>query len=177
MAVEIFSRPNLHEKMCRTRGSIAVPLDSQATSLPTELERPAAADLCLCFRDAAHIIYLPQTTNYMYRKIPKFSDTQLLSTVSTQKPKKKKRYNGAKNVSSKKFPTITCDAKAPRIDIFFCIATKKRSISLQFKTNRRSRPSLPAFVCRMRTFKVPDLHRECSQHIFSMLCIQIFQTL
>ena len=68
-------------------------------------------------------------------------------------------------------------AKAPRIDIFFCIATKKRSISLQFKTNRRSRPSLPAFVCRMRTFKVSDLHRECPQHIFSTLFIQIFQTL
>ena len=37
MAVEIFSWPNLHEKMCRTRGSIAMPLDSQAISLPTRL--------------------------------------------------------------------------------------------------------------------------------------------
>ena len=36
MTEEIFSLPNLHEKMCQTRGSIAVPLDSQATSLPTE---------------------------------------------------------------------------------------------------------------------------------------------
>ena len=30
---------NLNEKMCRTRGTIAVPLDSQAKSLPTELLR------------------------------------------------------------------------------------------------------------------------------------------
>ena len=37
MAVEIISWPNLHEKMCRTRRSIAVPFDSQATSLPTDL--------------------------------------------------------------------------------------------------------------------------------------------
>ena len=37
MAVEIISWPNLHEKMCWTRGSIAVPLDSQVTSLLTEL--------------------------------------------------------------------------------------------------------------------------------------------
>ena len=37
MAIEIISWPNLHEKMCRTRGLIAVPLNSQATSLPTEL--------------------------------------------------------------------------------------------------------------------------------------------
>ena len=69
----------------------------------------------------------------------------------------------------------TRDAKAPRIDIFFCIATKKRSISSQFKTNRRSRPSLPAFMCRMRTLKVPDLHRECSQHIFQRFSLKIFR--
>ena len=37
MTVEIFSGPNLHEKICRTQGSIAAPLDSQATSLPTEV--------------------------------------------------------------------------------------------------------------------------------------------
>ena len=40
MASEIFSWPNLRERMCRTRGSIVVPLASQATSLPTELPCP-----------------------------------------------------------------------------------------------------------------------------------------
>ena len=44
MAVEIFS-PNRQEKMCRTRGSISVPLDSQATSLPTELWRLANSNM------------------------------------------------------------------------------------------------------------------------------------
>ena len=38
---KISSWPNLHQRMCRTRGSIALPLDSQATSQPTELLGPA----------------------------------------------------------------------------------------------------------------------------------------
>ena len=58
MAVEIFSGPNLHEKMCRTRGSIAVPLDSQATSLPTELKRPAASNLGFVIKNGYMYIFL-----------------------------------------------------------------------------------------------------------------------
>ena len=38
-------------------------------------------------------------------------------------------------------------AKAARKDIFMCIATEKRSISLEFKTNRQSVPSFAAIAC------------------------------
>ena len=39
MAVEMFSWPNLHERMCRTWGSNSGPLACQANSLPIELPR------------------------------------------------------------------------------------------------------------------------------------------
>ena len=41
MAVEIFSWPSLHERMCRTWGSNSEPLAYQADTLPIELPRPA----------------------------------------------------------------------------------------------------------------------------------------
>ena len=40
MAVEMFSWPSLHERMCRTWGSNSGPLACQANSLPIELPRP-----------------------------------------------------------------------------------------------------------------------------------------
>ena len=40
MAVEMFSWPSLHERMCRTWGSNSGPLACQANSLPIELSRP-----------------------------------------------------------------------------------------------------------------------------------------
>ena len=40
-------------------------------------------------------------------------------------------------------------AEAARKDIFMCIATKKRSISLEFKTNRQSVPSFAAIACNI----------------------------
>ena len=40
MAVEMFSWPSLHERMCRTWGSNSGPLACQANSLPFELPRP-----------------------------------------------------------------------------------------------------------------------------------------
>ena len=40
MAVEIFSWPSLHERMCRTWGSNSGPLACQANILPIELPRP-----------------------------------------------------------------------------------------------------------------------------------------
>ena len=41
MAVEMFSWPSLHERMCRTWGSNSGPLACQANTLPIELPRPA----------------------------------------------------------------------------------------------------------------------------------------
>ena len=41
IAVEIFSWPSLHERMCRTWGSSSRPLAYQADMLPNELPRPA----------------------------------------------------------------------------------------------------------------------------------------
>ena len=46
MAVEMFSWPSLHERMCRTWGSNSGPLACQANSLPIELPRP------VCSKDA-----------------------------------------------------------------------------------------------------------------------------
>ena len=40
-------------------------------------------------------------------------------------------------------------AEAARKDIFMCIATEKRSISLEFKTNRQSVPSFAAIACNI----------------------------
>ena len=40
MVIEIFSLSNLQERMCQTRGSIAVPLASYSASLPIELPCP-----------------------------------------------------------------------------------------------------------------------------------------
>ena len=40
MAVEMFSWPSLHDRMCRTWGSNSGPLACQANSLPIELPRP-----------------------------------------------------------------------------------------------------------------------------------------
>ena len=40
-------------------------------------------------------------------------------------------------------------AEAARKDIFMCIATEKRSISLEFKTNRQPVPSFAAIACNI----------------------------
>ena len=44
MAVEMFSWPSLHERMCRTWGSNSGPLACQANSLPIELPRPVVTN-------------------------------------------------------------------------------------------------------------------------------------
>ena len=41
MAIEIFSRPNLHERMCQMWGSNSGPLACQANTLPIKLPHPA----------------------------------------------------------------------------------------------------------------------------------------
>ena len=50
MAVEYFSRPSLHERMCRTWGSNSGPLACQADMLPIELPRPAVSNAIPYFR-------------------------------------------------------------------------------------------------------------------------------
>ena len=45
--------------------------------------------------------------------------------------------------------TISRYAEAARKDIFMCIATEKRSISLEFKTNRQPLPSFAAIACNI----------------------------
>ena len=51
MAVEIFSWPSLHERMCRMWGSNSGPLACQADTLPIELPRPA---VCMCVYVGTH---------------------------------------------------------------------------------------------------------------------------
>ena len=55
MAIEFFSWPNLHERMCRTWGSNSGPLACQADTLPIELPRPAYFDPREKFKYIEHI--------------------------------------------------------------------------------------------------------------------------
>ena len=67
MAVKIISWPNLHEKMWRMRGWIVVPLDSQATSLPTEQKRLAFASMWLGSTCSKDIHFSPGKAWYICR--------------------------------------------------------------------------------------------------------------
>ena len=65
---------------------------------------------------------------------------------------------------------FTCDAKAPRIDIFFCIATKKRSISAAILWDYFQGGGM--FTKIMKTRKIERLRFYCLlsniHHIFYM---------
>ena len=74
MAVEMFSWPSLHERMCRTWGSNSGPLACQANSLPIELPRPVSLNGIHCYLNVywnkhtlkLHDGFVPSISNIIY---------------------------------------------------------------------------------------------------------------